>query len=175
MKISPEIRSKISQLDDLANEIREYFEDNNLQYKSLTMQGMHEAMEELGSVITEFQESQGWLDDPECNMPGPGGKPHVYNITPESLRNALLDDIRNKVSKLDELYWDNTCTIFEFGNLHITSLKEKMDPTNGVITHISQSELQLDDRIQLQVSIYYTLGCMIITFEDKEKVRIPID
>lgn len=61
MLISQEMRSKISQLDDLANEIREYLEDNQLQYEDENFEALHEMTEAINGQVTSFQESQGWI------------------------------------------------------------------------------------------------------------------
>lgn len=98
-KITQEIRSKISQLDDLANEIKEYFDDNGLQYgdefgkEDLSL--FYEGLENIGDLITEFQESQGWLDE-EPNMPGPKGIPWPaaieidWSVPLEGSANAII-------------------------------------------------------------------------------------
>lgn len=178
MRISPEIRSMIAQLDELAGNIKDYF-DIDFDHSVPETHEFRDILEELQDKITILQEDQGWLDDdPEQGMmPGPGGKPFVYDdLTPEIIKDILKHEIYNKVSRLNEIYHDNTHTIFEFGNLDITQFSgEDINCCNAVITDIAQKGLDMNDRVQLTASIYYSLGCMIITFDDKEKVRIPID
>lgn len=62
MDIPQEIRSKISQLDDLSREILEFLEDND--FMNTDVQSDEDFMNELESLqteITNFQESKGWI------------------------------------------------------------------------------------------------------------------
>lgn len=60
-EIPQEIRSKISQLDDLSREIAEWFTDNEDFIIKESIETFRMLLEELETGITNFQESQKWI------------------------------------------------------------------------------------------------------------------
>jgi phage host-nuclease inhibitor protein Gam len=58
MRISKEIRSKISQLDDLSREINYYLQT---ECDDQGTEEFQEVLEELENSISNFQEEQGWI------------------------------------------------------------------------------------------------------------------
>jgi len=61
--IPSDIRTMISQLDGLAGNIIEYFEDNQLQYEEddRSLCDFHESLNDIQNAITTFQEAQNWI------------------------------------------------------------------------------------------------------------------